>query len=149
MPARRSGYGQPNIHTRLAVQDKSLFVTERETRNGKGRRGREKGDKEGKRETRRGKGRQGRERGQGAGTETRKKGRGARKEKGCNKEENHDGTQERLGHRREPLRCPPTHTHTRRSRAKATLQLLKEVFFCVLHQLVAAAVAFEAGHPHK
>eukprot|EP00955_Chlamydomonas_euryale_P110172 365984-Chlamydomonas_euryale.AAC.7 len=27
MPARRSGYGQPNIHTRLADEDKSLFVT--------------------------------------------------------------------------------------------------------------------------
>eukprot|EP00955_Chlamydomonas_euryale_P090572 364556-Chlamydomonas_euryale.AAC.13 len=27
MSARRSGYGQPNIHTRLADEDKSLFVT--------------------------------------------------------------------------------------------------------------------------
>eukprot|EP00955_Chlamydomonas_euryale_P048493 353991-Chlamydomonas_euryale.AAC.9 len=29
MPARRSGYGQPNIHTRLVDEDKSLFVTAR------------------------------------------------------------------------------------------------------------------------
>eukprot|EP00955_Chlamydomonas_euryale_P073374 361720-Chlamydomonas_euryale.AAC.3 len=29
MPARRSEYGQPNIHTRLADEDKSLFVTHR------------------------------------------------------------------------------------------------------------------------
>eukprot|EP00955_Chlamydomonas_euryale_P101644 365361-Chlamydomonas_euryale.AAC.12 len=27
MPARRCGYGQPNIYTRLADEDKSLFVT--------------------------------------------------------------------------------------------------------------------------
>eukprot|EP00955_Chlamydomonas_euryale_P063817 358784-Chlamydomonas_euryale.AAC.7 len=27
MPARRSGYGQPNLHTRLADDDKLLFVT--------------------------------------------------------------------------------------------------------------------------
>jgi len=27
MPARRSGYGQPNIHTRQADEDESLFVT--------------------------------------------------------------------------------------------------------------------------
>eukprot|EP00955_Chlamydomonas_euryale_P051901 355005-Chlamydomonas_euryale.AAC.1 len=27
MPVGRSGYGQPNIHTRLADEDKSLFVT--------------------------------------------------------------------------------------------------------------------------
>eukprot|EP00955_Chlamydomonas_euryale_P052604 355214-Chlamydomonas_euryale.AAC.1 len=26
MPARRSGYGQPNIQTRLADEDKSLFL---------------------------------------------------------------------------------------------------------------------------
>eukprot|EP00955_Chlamydomonas_euryale_P018373 195412-Chlamydomonas_euryale.AAC.1 len=27
MPARRSGYGQPNSHTRLADEDKSAFAT--------------------------------------------------------------------------------------------------------------------------
>eukprot|EP00955_Chlamydomonas_euryale_P094951 364902-Chlamydomonas_euryale.AAC.30 len=30
MRARRPGYGQPNIHTRLADEDQSLFVTDRQ-----------------------------------------------------------------------------------------------------------------------